>query len=112
MEEFLQHKKALNGAVQVETQAKGLPTGLPTRTPSATTTGTHVAEHPRTPSGDHLWLIGSSWSPLLQMKLWLTVRENLFQELKSLNAWLLQLETTPTAKTHAVELVRTSDSLD
>ena len=54
MEEFLQPKKALNGAVQVKTQAKGLPTGLPIQTPSATRPGTHVAEHSRTPSGDHL----------------------------------------------------------
>ena len=54
MEEFLQRKKASNGAVQVETQAKGFTTGLPTRTQSATAPGTrHVAEHPRTPSGDH-----------------------------------------------------------
>ena len=46
------------------------------------------------------------------MKLWLMREKALFQWLKSLNAWLLQLETTPTAKTHAVELVRTSDCLD
>ena len=51
---ILQHKKASNGAIQVETQAKGLPTGLPTRTPSATVPGTHVAEHPRAPSVDCL----------------------------------------------------------
>jgi len=40
MEEFLQRKKAPNGAVQVETQAKGFTTGLPTRTQSATAPGT------------------------------------------------------------------------
>jgi len=50
--EFFQHEKASNGAIQVETQAKGLPTGLPTRTPSAT--GNHVAEHSRAPSVDRL----------------------------------------------------------
>ena len=37
-------QEASIGAVQVETQAKGLPTGLPTRTQPATVPGTHVAE--------------------------------------------------------------------
>ena len=52
LEEFLQRNKAsANGVVA---QAKGLPTGFPGPTRTHRATGTHVAERPRTPSGDHL----------------------------------------------------------
>jgi len=111
LEEFLQRKKASNGTAQVKTQAKGLPTGLPTRTPSATVPGTHVAEHPCTPSGDHLVANKQRLESTTTDETLADMRESSVPVAEEPQCMATPIRATPHSQ-NTVELVRTSDCLD